>query len=104
MLRIHCPWCGERDEVEFRSGGESHITRPSFQADDATWARYLFCRSNPKGVQFERWCHEFGCEQWFNVARDTLTHEIRSIYILGTPKPALSSAIADQADNLIGSR
>lgn len=95
MLRIHCPWCGERDEVEFRSGGESHITRPSFETDDSTWSRYLFHRNNPKGVQFERWCHEFGCGQWFNIARDTVTHEVRAVYVLGAPKPVLIDPVAD---------
>ena len=29
MLLIPCPWCGERDETEFRCGGEAHIARPS---------------------------------------------------------------------------
>ena len=27
MLLIPCPWCGPRDEVEFRYGGEAHIAR-----------------------------------------------------------------------------
>ncbi len=29
MLLIHCPWCGPRDEIEFKYGGEAHITRPA---------------------------------------------------------------------------
>ena len=29
MLLIHCPWCGPRDETEFRCGGEAHIARPA---------------------------------------------------------------------------
>jgi sarcosine oxidase, subunit delta len=102
MLRIPCPWCGERDEVEFRSGGESQITRPSYGADDSTWARYLFYRNNAKGVQFERWCHEFGCGQWLNVTRDTVTHEIRAVYVQGAPKPILAERIGGQADSLSG--
>ncbi|MGZ8625813.1 MAG: sarcosine oxidase subunit delta, partial [Actinomycetota bacterium] len=24
MLLIPCPWCGPRDEVEFRYGGQAH--------------------------------------------------------------------------------
>ncbi|MGH6719268.1 MAG: sarcosine oxidase subunit delta, partial [Alphaproteobacteria bacterium] len=28
MLLIACPFCGPRDETEFRCGGESHIIRP----------------------------------------------------------------------------
>jgi sarcosine oxidase subunit delta len=102
MLRIQCPWCGERDEAEFRSGGESHITRPSFEADDATWAKYLFYRSNPKGVQFERWCHAYGCGQWFNVARDTVTHEAQAVYLIGMPKPILAGRSDNQTDSASG--
>ena len=42
MLLIPCPWCGERDEVEFRYGGEAHISRAdAATVDDATWADYL---------------------------------------------------------------
>lgn len=88
MLQIRCPWCGVRDEAEYRFGGESHIERPSPDADDARWSDYLFNRENPKGVHFERWCHSFGCGQWFNAARDTVTHEFLAVYPMGSGKPA----------------
>src|SRR5215467_12760640 len=56
MLLIPCPWCGERDEVEFRYGGEAHISRADpDNVDDAAWADYLFMRNNPKGTFAERW-------------------------------------------------
>ncbi|HVY82313.1 MAG TPA: sarcosine oxidase subunit delta [Steroidobacteraceae bacterium] len=90
MLRIACPYCGERDEVEFTFGGTSHVARPSEEVDDATWAEYLFVRDNPVGAHFERWLHAYGCGRWFNVARDTLTHEILKVYLMGDPKPELS--------------
>ncbi|MDA1064217.1 MAG: FAD-dependent oxidoreductase, partial [Proteobacteria bacterium] len=70
MLRIACPHCGTRDEVEFRCGGDAHIERPGSEVSDAVWADYLFNHDNPKGVILERWCHVFGCGQWCNVARD----------------------------------
>lgn len=89
MLRIECPWCGARDEPEFAFGGEAHVARPPFECDDATWARYLFVRENPKGAHAERWCHTYGCGQWFNVVRDTVTHEIRAVYRNDEPRPAL---------------
>jgi sarcosine oxidase, subunit delta len=89
MLRIPCPYCGTRDEPEFIFGGPSHVTRPEHEVDDATWADYLFTRDNPVGVHFERWQHVYGCAQWFNVARNTLTHEIVAIYAMGDPKPDL---------------
>ena len=85
MMRITCPWCGICDQDEFQFGGEAHITRPvkPDQASDAEWADYLFYRENPKGVHHERWVHSFGCRQWFNVARDTVTHEISEVYLMG---------------------
>jgi heterotetrameric sarcosine oxidase delta subunit len=87
MLRIECPWCGTRDEPEFTFGGESHITGPGLEAGDAEWADYLFNRENPKGVHYELWLHAYGCQRWFNVARDTVTHQIYAVYKLGEPKP-----------------
>ena len=90
MLRIPCPWCGTRDESEFRFGGESHVERPGLEVTDAEWADYLFNRENPKGLHYERWCHSYGCSQWFNVVRDTVTHEIHAVYKMGQPKPNLA--------------
>lgn len=87
MLRIECPWCGLRDEPEFSYGGETEIARPSPGCSDEAWARYLFFRSNPKGENAERWCHSFGCGQWFNVLRDTVTHEIVATWRMGGPRP-----------------
>ena len=72
MLRLSCPWCGTRDELEFSFGGEAHITRPGLDASDAVWSDYLFNRENPKGIHYERWMHSYGCRRWFNVARDTV--------------------------------
>ena len=56
MLLIPCPWCGPRDETEFRCGGEAHISRPADPdaLSDDEWADYLFMRRNPKGTYRER--------------------------------------------------
>jgi len=89
MIRIPCPYCGTRDEVEFHCGGDAHIVRPGPEVSDAEWADYLFNRENPRGVHYERWCHVFGCGQWFNVARDTVTHEFHAVYRMGDPAPEL---------------
>jgi sarcosine oxidase subunit delta len=67
MLYIPCPHCGSRDETEFAYGGPSHITRPELTASDREWTHYLYHRSNPK----------------FNVLRDTATHEILEVYLMG---------------------
>ncbi|MGH6613322.1 sarcosine oxidase subunit delta [Sphingomonas sp.] len=90
MLLIACPWCGPRDEVEFRCGGQSHITRPEpyNQVSDEAWGDYLFTRANPRGIHFERWVHVSGCGQWFNLARDTLTHEIKAVFRMGEAAPS----------------
>lgn len=88
MLQICCPYCGTRDEAEFCFGGESHIVRPDRLASDEVWADYLFNRNNPNGMQHERWCHSFGCGQWFNLARNTVTHVIHSSYEMGEDAPA----------------
>jgi heterotetrameric sarcosine oxidase delta subunit len=51
MLLIRCPWCGPRDEIEFRYGGQAGLTYPADPEalSDEEWADYLFMRDNPKG-------------------------------------------------------
>ena len=85
MLQIRCPWCGDRDEVEFRYGGAAHVAYPADpeQLDDAAWSRYLFFRPNPEGAFPERWVHTAGCRRWFNVVRDTSTHAVAGSYLPG---------------------
>ena len=94
MLLIDCPWCGLREESEFHCGGEAHIVRPPRpeELSDSEWAHYLFMRTNPKGRHRERWVHEAGCRRWFNVERDTVTHEITAVYRMGESAPAESPA------------
>jgi sarcosine oxidase, subunit delta len=87
VLRILCPYCGLRDEPEFVFGGPSNITRPGLDANDEAWTSYLFKRKNPAGVHVERWQHRYGCGHWFNIARDTRTHEILQTYVMGYPAP-----------------
>jgi heterotetrameric sarcosine oxidase delta subunit len=94
MLLIACPYCGERDETEFHYGGEAHVPYPQDPEalSDAEWAEYLFVRANPKGPFAERWSHAAGCRRWFNVLRNTATHEILAVAELGRtqagqPKP-----------------
>jgi heterotetrameric sarcosine oxidase delta subunit len=89
MLLIPCPWCGPRDETEFRYGGQAHIAHPPEPdaLDDAAWAEYVFLRDNPKGWLRERWVHSSGCRRWFNVIRHTVTYEIARSYRPGEPAP-----------------
>ena len=92
MLLIGCPWCGPRDEIEFRYGGQAHVAYPDpSTVDDAEWGRFLFVRDNPKGVFRERWRHSAGCRRWFNVERDTTTDVVVATYTadkLPADKPA----------------
>jgi sarcosine oxidase subunit delta len=85
MMILDCPWCGRRDEPEFQCGGTTHLVRPSAEVSDEIWGEYLFFRDNPHGMHLERWRHTYGCGQWFNVARNTSTHEVVRIYRMGEP-------------------
>ncbi len=78
MMLIPCPWCGPRDETEFRYGGQAHVAYPSDpqELSDEQWGRFLFHRANPKGAFTERWCHTAGCRRWFTVQRDTATNTV----------------------------
>ena len=46
MFIINCPYCGEREQSEFKAGGEAHIIRPKqpTELSDDQWAEYLFMR------------------------------------------------------------
>lgn len=92
MMRLSCPHCGVRDETEFRFGGQSHIARPRAAISDREWTEYLFVRENPCGIHYERWLHAAGCRRWFNVARNTVTHEVLAVYAMTDPKPMLEAA------------
>ena len=52
-------------------------------APDREWTQYLYHRANVKGPYRERWLHSFGCGRWFNILRDTTTHEIHEVYPMG---------------------
>jgi sarcosine oxidase subunit delta len=75
MLLIHCPYCGDRPEPEFRNCGEAGIARPTDPAalDDAAWSAFLYLRSNPRGMHAERWRHVWGCGRFFVLHRHTVT-------------------------------
>lgn len=91
MLTIDCPWCGTRVESEFEEGGEAHVVRPedwTAATSDVDWADYLYRQPNRSGLRRERWVHSAGCGEWFNVLRDTVSHDILEIYAITAEKPA----------------
>ncbi len=79
MLRIKCPFCGERDHSEFSYGGDGSIVYPALDAPMQDWVEAVFQRENIRGMQTETWQHVNGCRTWLLVERDTMTHEIRSV-------------------------
>ena len=91
MLLIRCPYC-EQDlpELEFAYAGEAHIARPQdpSQTSDEEWRDFLFIRSNPRGVHFERWRHIHGCGRFFNACRDTVSDRFLMTYKAGEERPA----------------
>ena len=96
MMLIECPFCGPRDETEFSCGGEAHIARPLAEnkISDADFADYLFMRDNPKGLFLERWRHSAGCRRWFNMARDTVSHDVIEVYPMGAlPNTAAAKSV-----------
>lgn len=81
MLLIPCPHCGPRHEDEFHCGGEACRRRPADpdSLDDLQWADYLYNNDNNKGWVRERWWHYQGCNRWFEIERNNVTHEIRKL-------------------------
>ena len=79
MLKINCPWCGNRNETEFTYGGEKK-SRPKdpFALSDQDWAEYVFFKKNTVGPLEELWNHAHGCRRWFKLTRNTLTNEMTS--------------------------
>lgn len=79
MIRINCPFCGERDHSEFGYGGDASVVYPELDASVQEWHEAVFLRDNIRGVQAETWHHVNGCRMWLIVERDTMTHEIHSV-------------------------
>lgn len=80
-MRINCPFCGERDIIEFSYLGDAAVTRPDPAQDSAVEAfhAYVYLRANIAGRHREYWYHGSGCHSWLVVERDTRTHEISAV-------------------------
>ena len=79
MIRIDCPWCGVRDEVEFTYRGDAGVGRPGANAPEEAFHDFVYTRKNPRGWHLEWWYHSAGCRQFLKVVRHTMTHEVRSV-------------------------
>ena len=87
MLRIPCPWCGVRDETEFRYRGDAGRARPAASAPMEAFTEYVYARDNPLGWHLEWWLHVGGCRQLLKVLRHTLTHQIHAAVLASQPAP-----------------
>ena len=67
------------------------MARPPLECSDAEWGDYLYFRANPRGDHAERWRHSFGCGQWFNLLRHTVSHEVKAVSAI-TDMPVPRSA------------
>ena len=75
MHLISCPFCGPRDETEFRFGGEAGKQRGTFASSAKDWAHHLYFQKNPKGETREIWLH-LTCGEFFLVERNSVTQAI----------------------------
>ena len=44
MIRINCPFCGERDHSEFTYGGDGSVVYPELDAPAEQWLEAVFQR------------------------------------------------------------
>jgi len=92
LLLIRCPYSGEfYPEIEFAYAGEAHIIRPDrpLELSDEDWRNFLFIRTNPRGLHFERWRHIHGSGRFFNAVRDTVSDKFITTYKIGIRRPTL---------------
>ncbi|MGA7325956.1 MAG: sarcosine oxidase subunit delta [Rhodomicrobium sp.] len=76
-MRIHCPYCGEREQGEFSYLGDASKIRPADSlGDPAAMHDYVYLRENKAGRMNELWYHGGGCHAWLIVTRDSVTHDI----------------------------
>jgi methylglutamate dehydrogenase subunit B len=83
-MLIPCPVCGIRGHGEFVYGGDATRLRPLISSDNTErWAEYVYDRRNPRGPHEEYWQHVHGCRQFMVVTRNTETHDISSVRLIG---------------------
>ncbi len=77
MQVFPCPYCGPRNETEFRYIAAAGKTRPDTTqpVQDQDWARYLYRQRNEKGAVREVWMH-LTCGELFVMERDSVTMEV----------------------------
>ena len=79
MLRIECPWCGVRDETEFRYRGDASLPHPESNASLAECCAQTYVRENRRGWHLRWWRACRRPPEAPSVVRHTDTHEIRAV-------------------------
>lgn len=102
MQLFPCPFCGVRDETEFRYLGETGKARPEGgrAAGEADWARYLYFQTNRKGAVREIWCHHV-CGEIVVMERNNVTHVVggsNALPVAGEPVQPDATAAAASHD------
>jgi len=82
-MRITCPVCGERPVSEFTYEGDATVTMPALDASVEEWNAYVYDRENPRGPHAELWQHSQGCRCFVRVERDTVSHAISNVTLVG---------------------
>ncbi|MCJ8337859.1 MAG: sarcosine oxidase subunit delta [Pseudomonadales bacterium] len=104
-MRINCPHCGSRDHSEFNYAGDGTLQRPDDDNTDLkAWSDYIYKRQNPRGRHTELWHHIQGCRLWLSVVRDTVTHKIASVEIIGPWASQYKQKPSIVSDNSISSQ
>ena len=83
---IEHPLLGARDSSEFiYMGDASLLNRPKWDDEEAEskFYKYLYLRENIAGIHNELWFHQQGDRSWLVVSRNTLTHEIIRVDLVG---------------------
>ena len=83
---IDHPLLGQRDISEFiYLGDASLLNRPKWDSEDAenNFYEYLYLRKNIAGIHKELWFHQQGDRSWLVISRNTLTHEITKVDLVG---------------------
>ena len=94
-MLISCVCCGPRDVSEYTYCGDATVVRPALDAGTAAaaeaWFAAVYQRRNPRGLHTELWQHSAGCRAFLRVVRNTLTHEISAVELVGPFAPAGAS-------------
>lgn len=78
MMRIDCPYCGQRAQAEFvYERTLDSIVTIEMAADEAM--RRLYERTNPRGLDDELWRHSSGCRQWLVLRRHRTSHAVDAV-------------------------